>query len=103
MGLGLGTVWVYLFVIKTDPLVISGREFSEREKLIGMSAATIIIVFFITNVGNVLFMGTGLGLAGVALHGAFRVPDDLFLDEAQSNDGFFSFLKKPMPGQPALV
>mmetsp|Transcript_23833 Transcript_23833/g.28780 ORF Transcript_23833/g.28780 Transcript_23833/m.28780 type:complete len:183 (+) Transcript_23833:198-746(+) len=100
---GIGASWVYLFAVKKDPLVINGRELSEREKLIGMSATSIILIFFLTSVGNVMFGALGVGLAGVAIHGSFRVPDDLFLDEAESNTGFFSFLNKPAAGQPPIV
>jgi len=100
---GLGAVWTYLYAVKTEPLVISGREVSEREKLVGLSAGSIIMIFFLTSVGNVLFLGLGLGAAGVAGHGALRIPDDLFLDESESTQSFFGFLKKPAPGQPTLV
>ena len=47
----------------------------------GMSAISLVIIFFLSSIGSVIFMGLGLGCAGVAAHGAMRVPDDLFLDE----------------------
>mmetsp|Transcript_20475 Transcript_20475/g.28370 ORF Transcript_20475/g.28370 Transcript_20475/m.28370 type:complete len:183 (+) Transcript_20475:104-652(+) len=93
--MGLGTSWVYLFVVRTEPLVINGRSISEREKLIGMASVSVILIFFVSSVGSVIFMGLGIGLAGVAIHGSLRVPDDLFLDENNENDGFFSFIKPP--------
>jgi len=98
MLVGLGAAWVYMFVVKTEPLVISGRTFSDREKLIGMSALSLIIIFFLSSIGTVIFMGLGLGCAGVAAHGAMRVPDDLFLDENAGDNGFFAFLKPPQTG-----
>eukprot|EP00959_Pyramimonas_sp_CCMP1952_P120437 2518438-Pyramimonas_sp.AAC.1 len=102
MLLGLGASWVYMFVVKTDPLVINGRTFSDREKLMGMSAISLIVMFFLSSIGSVIFMGLGLGCAGVAAHGAMRVPDDLFLDENADDNGFFSFLKPPQPGQATI-
>eukprot|EP00898_Chlorokybus_atmophyticus_P003078 jgi/Chlat1/3771/Chrsp259S03913 len=89
--------WGYLFVVRQDPLVIGGRTFSEREKLLGMAGITAVVVFFLTSLGSVLFMAVGLGVAGIVLHGAFRVPDDLFLDEAPNTTGggFLSFLGAP--------
>merc|ERR1711966_125415 len=93
MLMALGTAWVYLFVVRTEPLVIQGRTTSEREKLIGMSALSVVLIFFLSSVGSVLFMGLGLGAAGVMAHGAARVPDDLFLDEGAETEGFFNFLK----------
>jgi hypothetical protein len=61
---------------------LQGRTTSEREKLLGMSAISLILIFFLSSVGSVLFMGLGLGAAGVAAHGALRQPDDLFLEDA---------------------
>lgn len=92
---GLGSSWVYLFAIRSEPLVIQGRTTSEREKLLGMSAISLILIFFLSSVGSVLFMGLGLGAAGVAAHGALRQPDDLFLEDAADNESFFAFLKPP--------
>lgn len=102
MLLGLGASWIYMFVVKTDPMVINGRTFSDREKLMGMSALSLVIIFFLSSIGSVIFMGLGLGCAGVAAHGAMRVPDDLFLDENADNNGFFAFLKPPQPGQATI-
>jgi len=73
--------WVYLFLVRTAPLVINGREYSEREKLLGMSAATFVVVFFLTNVGANVLYGSAVSLLVMGLHGAFREPDDLFLDD----------------------
>lgn len=35
------------------------------------------------SVGTVLFLALGISVAGIALHGSCRVPDDLFTDEAE--------------------
>lgn len=94
----LAVAWLYLFTIRTEPLVINGRTLSEREKLWGMSALSFVLVFFLSSAGNVIFMGVCLGIAGVVIHGSFRVPDDLFLDDNEGSGGFFSFLKPPTQG-----
>ena len=73
--------------------------FREREKLLGMSAISFIVVFFLTrfvfggrffedewsglSVGTVLLSAVMLGCAVIALHGATRMPDDLFIDDSQ--------------------
>jgi len=67
-----------------------------------MSAVSVIVIFFLSSVGSVLFMGLGLGIAGVAAHGAMRVPDDLFLDDNAENEGFFAFMKPPNPTQATI-
>ncbi|KAF8066204.1 ycf42 [Scenedesmus sp. PABB004] len=82
--------WIYVFAIRQGPLVISGKELSEREKLLGMSGISFLVVFVLTSVANVLFSALTLSVAIISLHGATRVPDDLFLDEAENNQGLLS-------------
>ncbi|KAE7996546.1 hypothetical protein FH972_001260 [Carpinus fangiana] len=65
-----------------QPLVILGRTFSDRETLLGLSLLTIIVVF-LTTVGSLLISALMVGFAIVCAHGAFRVPEDLFLDEQE--------------------
>lgn len=77
----LGVGWVYLFLVRTQPLVINGREYSDREKLIGMSVLSFVVIFFLTNVASVVLYGASLSAAMIAAHAVFREPDDLFLDE----------------------
>ncbi|KAF8397193.1 hypothetical protein HHK36_016100 [Tetracentron sinense] len=61
--------------------------------LAGLSVLTVVVVF-LTSVGSLLMSALMLGLAIVSAHGAFRVPEDLFLDdqEGASSTGFLSFL-----------
>lgn len=80
---GLAASWVYVFALRSSPLVISGRELSERETLLGMSGISFVVVFVLTSVASVLFSALTLASGIIALHGATRVPDDLFLDEGQ--------------------
>lgn len=52
-----------------------------------------IVVIFLTSVGSVLISALMVGIAIVCAHGAFRVPEDLFLDEQETAaPGFLSFL-----------
>lgn len=86
----LGVGWVYLFLVRTQPLVIQGREYSDREKLIGMSILSFVVIFFLTNVASVVLYGASLSAAMIAAHAVFREPDDLFLDEgATGADNLF--------------
>jgi PRA1 family protein 1 len=78
---GLLVAWIYLFLIRTAPLVIGGREYSEREKLIGMSVLSFIVVFFLSPVGTTALYGATLSACIIGVHAAFREPDDLFLDD----------------------
>ncbi|XP_024369196.1 PRA1 family protein B4 [Physcomitrium patens] len=89
--LALFAAWVYLYLIRSEPIVIYGRTFSEREVLLGMSLFTIIMIFM-TSVGSILITALLIGGAICSAHGAYRVPDDLFLDEQETTGGFLSFL-----------
>ncbi|KAL3130954.1 hypothetical protein ABBQ38_000277 [Trebouxia sp. C0009 RCD-2024] len=83
----LALAWLYLFVVRQSPLVIGGRTFNNNEKFIGMAVISGIIIFFLTSVGTVLFTALGISCAAIGVHGALRQPDDLFTDEAESQQG----------------
>ncbi|XP_057981668.1 PRA1 family protein B3-like [Malania oleifera] len=84
--------FLYLFRPSDQPLVILGRTFSDRETL-GVLTLLTVIVIFLTTVGSLLISALMIGLGIVCAHGAFRVPEDLFLDDQEPvNAGFLSFL-----------
>ncbi|XP_057804714.1 PRA1 family protein B3-like [Salvia miltiorrhiza] len=92
--LALLAAWVFLYLFRPadQPLVLGGRTFSDRETL-GVLVVSTIVVVFLTSVGSLLISALLLGLAVVCTHGAFRMPEDLFLDDQeQVNTGFLSFL-----------
>ncbi|CAK8538361.1 unnamed protein product [Lathyrus sativus] len=92
--LGLLASWsfLYLFRPSDQPLVIFGRTFADRETL-GILVVLTIFVVFLTSVGSLLISALMVGLSIVCAHGAFRVPEDLFLDDQEVNSsGFLSFL-----------
>lgn len=85
-------MFLYLFRSSDQPLVIFGRSFSDRETLLALVLTTIVVVFM-TSVGSLLTSALTIGVAIVCLHGAFRVPDDLFLDDQEpANAGLLSFI-----------
>ncbi|EEF41508.1 Prenylated Rab acceptor protein, putative [Ricinus communis] len=87
-----GWFFLYLFRPSDQPLVILGRTFSDRETLGALVVLTIVVVF-LTSVGSLLISALMIGIAIVCAHGAFRVPEDLFLDDQEPvNSGFLSFL-----------
>jgi hypothetical protein len=92
--LGLLASWsfLYLFRPSDQPVVLFGRTFADRETLGILSLLTIFVVF-LTSVGSLLISALMVGLAIVCAHGAFRVPEDLFLDDQEvTSSGFLSFL-----------
>ncbi|KAG6531639.1 PRA1 family protein B1-like [Zingiber officinale] len=98
--LALLAAWclLYLFRPSDSPLVIFDRTFSDRETLASLVLATV-FVLFLTSVGSLLISALVAGSAIVGVHGAFHVPDDLFLDEreAGASSGLLSFLGGTAP------
>lgn len=94
--LSLLAAWCCLYIFRPSdpPLVILNRHFSDRETLGGLALLSV-LVFFMTSVGSLLISAVMVGAAIVCLHGAFRVPEDLFLDEQEAGGataGLLSFL-----------
>ncbi|KAK6121992.1 hypothetical protein DH2020_044266 [Rehmannia glutinosa] len=85
-------LFLYLFRPSDQPVVVAGRTFSDRE-ILGILVVSTIVVVFLTSVGSLLISALLVGLAVVCTHGAFRMPEDLFLDDQeQASTGFLSFL-----------
>jgi len=99
----IGAAWTYVYMIRTEPLKIGDRPVSDREKMLGMSGLSVLSIFFLSNAGSVIFSGMGVALLAVGAHSAVRVPDDLFIDDNDNTNGFFSFLQPPRPGQVGAV
>ncbi|KAJ0235022.1 PRA1 family protein B5 [Hirschfeldia incana] len=93
----LAASWFFLYLFRPadQPLILFGRSFSDLETLGALIISTIAVIFF-TSVGSVLVSALMVGVATVCVHGAFRAPDDLFLDEQDpAAAGFFSFIGVP--------
>ncbi|KAF8006066.1 hypothetical protein BT93_K0381 [Corymbia citriodora subsp. variegata] len=91
---GLLAAWLFLYLFRPadSPLVLFGRTYSDRETL-GILIVLSVVVIFLTSVGSVLISALLAGVAVVCVHGAFRAPEDLFLDEQENaSTGFLSFL-----------
>ncbi|CAN8287292.1 unnamed protein product [Cochlearia groenlandica] len=85
-------LFLYLFRPSDQPLVILGRAFTDLETLCCLVLFSVFVVF-LTDVGSVLVSSLMVGVALVCAHGAFRAPEDLFLDEQENvATGFLSFL-----------
>lgn len=92
----LAASWLFLYVFRPSdqPLVIGGRTFSDLETL-GMLCLCTVVVMFMTSVGSLLMSTLALGTMAVAVHGAFRAPEDLFLEEQETiGSGLFTFFNQ---------
>lgn len=47
---------------------------SDREKFLGLSGLSLVVVFFLTSVGATLFYALGLSMLVIGAHAALRVP-----------------------------
>ncbi|XP_019159816.1 PREDICTED: PRA1 family protein B3-like [Ipomoea nil] len=86
--------WLFLYNLRPSdqPVVILGRKFSDRETL-GLLILLSVIAIFLTNVGSLLISATLIGFGIVCIHGAFRDPEDLFLDDQEVKGfGLFAFI-----------
>lgn len=92
----LAVIWFYMYIIKTTPLVIGGREFGDREKFMMMAGGSLVVIFFLTSVGSIIFYALGLSMLVIGGHAMLHQPDDLFIDEvpAQNGGGLFSFFNR---------
>ncbi|KAF0923632.1 hypothetical protein E2562_006614 [Oryza meyeriana var. granulata] len=94
--------WCFLYVFRAadQPVVLFGRTFTDRETLLGLVVASV-LAFFMTSVASLIISGLLIGGAIVAVHGAFRVPEDLFLDDpsvgpsGNTTSRLLSFLSSP--------
>jgi PRA1 family protein 1 len=100
------SAWCFLYVFRAldQPVVLFGRTFTDRETLLSLIIASV-LTFFLTFVASLIVSGLLIRGAIVAAHGAFRVPEDLFLDDpsAASSNGnptnkLLSFLTSPRSG-----
>ncbi|XP_075490011.1 PRA1 family protein B4-like [Primulina tabacum] len=101
---GLLAAWMFLYLFRQSsdpPLVVFGRQFSDRETLLFLVISTVVVIF-LTSVGSVLVSALMVGVAIVCAHGAFRVPEDLFLDEQEQSTGASGFLSF-FPGANAAI
>ena len=79
--LPLLSAWLFLYFFKPpeQPLILFGHTVSNNETLTALVMATVIVVFF-TSIGSLLMSATLVGGVIICIHGAFRDPEDLFLD-----------------------
>ncbi|CAK7351939.1 unnamed protein product [Dovyalis caffra] len=93
--LSLVAAWLGLYAFRPSdqPLVVLGRTISNRETL-GILCLVTVIVVFLTSVGSLIITAVLVGVGIVCVHGAFRDPEDLFMDDQEiaGSTGLFSFI-----------
>lgn len=101
----LAGAWLFLYVLRPteeEPLLIFGRKYTEREILIALVAATV-TVLLLTSVVSLIASAVTVGVGIVCAHGAFRVPEDLFLEQQEPWPWTFGLFPFVETGSTSLV
>lgn len=91
---GLLASWLFLYLIRPSdqPVILFGRSYNDRETL-GILIVVSIVVVFLTSVGSLLISAGLIGMFVVCIHGSFRSPEDLFVEEPEAaTTGFLTFI-----------
>ena len=101
----LAAIWFYFYIIKTTPVVLGGREFSDKEKFLSLSGVSLFTIFFLTSVGSTIFYAIGLSMIMIGIHASLRSPDDttLFADDVPADGGSLTSLLSMFKPRAALA
>ncbi|CAI9781236.1 unnamed protein product [Fraxinus pennsylvanica] len=78
--------WFLLYFFRDEPIVLFNRMVDDRIVSIMLGIVTIVCLIF-TGVWLNILVSILIGLVILVLHAAFRVTEDLFLDEDEVADG----------------
>lgn len=83
--ISLLAAWIFLYFFRPSdqPLVVFNRVFTDFEILVILFCLSLCVVF-LTNVGSILFSSLLICMAVVCVHGAMRVPEDMFMEPREN-------------------
>ncbi|KAB2629868.1 PRA1 family protein E-like [Pyrus ussuriensis x Pyrus communis] len=72
--------WLALYFLRTTPVVLFNQSFDDRVVAVALGFVTVVALVF-THVGLNVLVALIVAVVIIGLHAAFRVTEDLFLDE----------------------
>ncbi|KAF6135300.1 hypothetical protein GIB67_033336 [Kingdonia uniflora] len=76
-------LWLILYFFREDPLILWGYHVGNQVVLVALIVLSVLAVWF-TGFLQDFSIGLGIGIILAALHGTFRNPEGLFLDESEA-------------------
>lgn len=82
----LMAVWLFLYFLRDEPLVIFHRVIDDRVVLTVLSVLTLVLLLLTGATMNIL-VSVLVGIVVIVMHAVLRRTDDLFLDEEGAEAG----------------